>query len=69
MPKYTCPKCGQPGYLMMREDKNFATGTFSYRIRMVHYPKEGKQSECILANLDPKDLRKKEPKAKGVETK
>ncbi len=70
MPKYTCPKCGQPGYLVMTEDKNYQTGTFSYRIRMMHYLKGGgKQTECVLARLDPTELRKKEPKGKEVEAK
>jgi hypothetical protein len=68
MPKYTCPKCGEPGYLMMKEVRNYAAGTFSYRIRMVHYPKGGKQYECHLAAIRPQDLKRKEPKEKeGVE--
>jgi len=62
VPKYTCPKCGEVGYLVMNENKNFETGTFTYRIRMIHYPSKDKQTECRLATLDPKDLRRKEPK-------
>jgi len=50
----------------MTEDRDFSAGTFSYRIRMMHYPKGGKQSECLLTRLNPKDLRKKEPKSKGA---
>ncbi len=64
MPKYTCPKCGQVGYLVMAEDKNFETSKFSYRIRMIHHPKGGKQTLCHLVTLDPRELRKKEPKSK-----
>ena len=48
----------------MAEDKNFTAGTFSYRVRMMHYPKGGKQTMCHLATLDPRELRKKEPKSK-----
>jgi hypothetical protein len=52
---------------MMKEVKNYAAGTFSYRIRMVHYPKGSKQTECHLAAIRPQDLKRKEPKDKDAE--
>jgi len=58
MPKYRCPKCGREGYLVLTEDRNYRTGTFSYRIRMIHVSK-GSRKECLLTILHPQQLKRR----------
>lgn len=58
MPKYRCPKCGREGYLVLTEDKDYSTGTFSYRVRMIHVSKDTRK-ECLLTTLRPQQLKRK----------
>jgi hypothetical protein len=56
LPKYTCPKCGKVGYLVMSEIKDFRKGTFFYRFRMIHATK-GSRKECVLTTYNPAQAR------------
>ncbi len=64
MPKYTCPKCGKVGYLVMSETKDFKKGTFFYRFRMIHASK-GARKECVLTTYNPSQTKVRARKSSG----
>jgi len=63
LPKYTCPKCGKVGYLVMSESKDFTKGTFFYRFRMIHASK-GSRKECLITTYYPSKRAKRRAASK-----